>query len=68
MRRKRISILLVSGSTRTGSTNVAVLRAASDEAGEDVETVLFDGLAGLPPDSRRFRMGRAGLEPATDGL
>ena len=41
MRRKRISILLVPGSTRSGSRSVAALRAASDEAEEDVETVLF---------------------------
>ena len=41
MRRKRISILLVPGSPRSGSTSVAALRAASDEAGEEVETVLF---------------------------
>jgi NAD(P)H-dependent FMN reductase len=68
MRRKRISILVVLGSTRSESTNVAALRAAWDEAGEDVETVLFDGLAGLPPDSRPFRMGRGGLEPPTYGL
>jgi chromate reductase, NAD(P)H dehydrogenase (quinone) len=45
---ERLRILLVSGSTRGGSTNVAALRAAQDAAGEGVTAGLFDGLADLP--------------------
>jgi chromate reductase, NAD(P)H dehydrogenase (quinone) len=41
-------ILLVPGSTRSGSTNVAALRAALDAAHDDVTAVLFEGLANLP--------------------
>ena len=33
-----------------------------------IEAVLFHGLAGLPPNGGRFRMGRGGLEPPTYGL
>ena len=39
-------ILLVSGSTRTGSTNTAALRAAQEVEG--IETVLYERLADLP--------------------
>ena len=42
MRRKRTSILLVPGSTRSGSTTVAALRAASDEAGVAVPSGAID--------------------------
>jgi chromate reductase len=45
---KRHCILLVPGSTRNGSTNVAALRAALDATGDDVTAVLFEGLADLP--------------------
>lgn len=41
-------ILLVSGSTRTGSTNTAVLRTAPEVAPDGVSTVLYGGLADLP--------------------
>ncbi len=43
-----LRILLVSGSTRAGSTNTAVLRTAPAVAPEGVTAVLYDGLAGLP--------------------
>ncbi len=43
-----IRILLVSGSTRGGSTNTAALRAAHAIEDEDITTVLYDGLAALP--------------------
>jgi chromate reductase, NAD(P)H dehydrogenase (quinone) len=46
--RNRIRIVLVPGSTRGGSTNVAALRAAKDAAGDDVTAVPFEGLADLP--------------------
>jgi chromate reductase, NAD(P)H dehydrogenase (quinone) len=46
--RNRIRILLVPGNTRGGSTNVAVLRAAKDAAGDDATAVLFEGSADLP--------------------
>ena len=41
-------ILLVSGSTRGGSTNTAALRTAQAVAPEGVTTMLCDGLAALP--------------------
>lgn len=41
-------VLLVSGSTREGSTNTAVLRTAAAGAAPDVRAVLYDGLAALP--------------------
>ncbi|HEY2765169.1 MAG TPA: NADPH-dependent FMN reductase [Pseudonocardiaceae bacterium] len=41
-------ILLVSGSTRSGSTNTATLRAAQVAAPKDVTAVLYDRLAELP--------------------
>jgi chromate reductase len=40
--------LLVSGSTRSGSTNSAVLRTGPELAPPDVEVVVFEGLATLP--------------------
>src|SRR3954451_11584898 len=42
------SILLVSGSLRSGSTNTAVLRTASAVAAAGITTVLYDGLDRLP--------------------
>jgi chromate reductase, NAD(P)H dehydrogenase (quinone) len=51
-----ISMLLISGSARDGSTNVAVLRTAAADAGDDVEAILFGGIGGLPlfnPDDDR---------------
>jgi chromate reductase len=50
------SILLVPGSNRRGSTNVAVLRTAAALAPDDVETVLYAGIGELPlfnPDDDR---------------
>ncbi len=44
----RLRILLISGSTRGGSTNTAALRTAAAAAPEGVDAVLFDGLAQLP--------------------
>ncbi len=41
-------ILLVSGSTRSGSTNTAVLRTAPSVAPDGVTTDLYEGLADLP--------------------
>ncbi|MGC4939222.1 NADPH-dependent FMN reductase [Kribbella sp. DT2] len=41
-------VLLISGSTRSGSTNTAVLRTAAGVAPEGITTTLFDGLADLP--------------------
>ncbi len=49
-------ILLVSGSTRSGSTNTAALRTAQAVASEDVTAVLYEGIADLPhfnPDDDR---------------
>src|SRR2546430_7605900 len=41
-------ILLVSGSTRSGSTTTAALRAIREVAPDGITTVLYDLLAGLP--------------------
>jgi chromate reductase len=46
--RPDIVILLVSGSTRGGSTNTAALRTADAVAPEGISTVSYDGLADLP--------------------
>ena len=51
-----VGILLVSGSSREGSTNAAVLRTAAEVAGEGVETVTYTGIGALPlfnPDDDR---------------
>ena len=41
-------ILLVSGSTRSGSTNTAALRTVQAVAPDTVRAVLYEGLSGLP--------------------
>ena len=49
-------VLLVSGSLRRGSTNTALLRTVEAIAPEGIQTVLYDGLDGLPhfdPDRDR---------------
>src|SRR3954471_4230118 len=43
-----VSVLLISGSLRAGSTNAAVLRTVAALAPDEVETVLFGGMAELP--------------------
>jgi NAD(P)H-dependent FMN reductase len=43
-----VRILLISGSTRAGSTNTAALRAAQDASCEGLTAVLYDGMAELP--------------------
>jgi NAD(P)H-dependent FMN reductase len=43
-----VSLLLVSGSTRAGSSNSAALRALRDRAPEGVHAVLYEALADLP--------------------
>ncbi len=43
-----VRILLVSGSTRGGSTNTAALRTVEAGSGDDATAVLYEGLAGLP--------------------
>lgn len=51
-----VRVLLVSGSSREGSTNAAVLRTAADVAGEGVECVSYGGIGELPlfnPDDDR---------------
>jgi chromate reductase, NAD(P)H dehydrogenase (quinone) len=51
-----VRILLVSGSSRGGSTNAAVLRTAAALAGEGVQTVIYPGIGDLPlfnPDDDR---------------
>jgi NAD(P)H-dependent FMN reductase len=42
------SILLISGSTRAGSTNSALVRTAAAVAPDGVTATVFDGLAALP--------------------
>jgi chromate reductase, NAD(P)H dehydrogenase (quinone) len=43
-----VRILLLSGSLRDGSTNTAALRTAVHVAPEEIEAVLYDGMASLP--------------------
>jgi NAD(P)H-dependent FMN reductase len=43
-----VSLLLVSGSLRAGSTNAAVLRTAEALTPDGVETVVYSGMADLP--------------------
>jgi chromate reductase, NAD(P)H dehydrogenase (quinone) len=43
-----VRILLISGSSREGSTNAAVLRTAATLAGDGVETVTYAGIGALP--------------------
>jgi chromate reductase, NAD(P)H dehydrogenase (quinone) len=59
-------VLLVSGSLRRGSTNTALLRTVQLVAPDGIETVLYDGVDGLPhfdPDR-----DRAPLHPAVADL
>jgi NAD(P)H-dependent FMN reductase len=44
----RVTLLLLSGSTRTASTNSAALRTAAALAPDGVRAVLYEGLADLP--------------------
>jgi len=51
-----VELLLLSGSTRLGSTNTAVLRTVRDLVPDSVTAVLYEGLADLPafnPDDDR---------------
>jgi NAD(P)H-dependent FMN reductase len=51
-----VRVLLVSGSSRQGSTNAAVLSTAAAVAGDGVKTVLYPGIGELPifnPDDDR---------------
>lgn len=43
-----VKILLLSGSTRAGSTNTAALRTAADVCPDGVTTAWYDGLVDLP--------------------
>jgi NAD(P)H-dependent FMN reductase len=50
------TVLLIPGSSRHGSTNVAVLRTAAAEAPPGIATVLYDAIGSLPlfnPDDDR---------------
>ena len=46
--RRSARVLLVSGSTRSGSTNTALLRTAQAAAPEGIEAVLYRGMDALP--------------------
>ena len=51
-----LRILLVSGSSRDGSTNAAVLRTAASVAGDGIDTVVYPAIGALPlfnPDDDR---------------
>jgi chromate reductase len=45
---KPVRLLLISGSTRPGSTNTAALRAVASAGDDDLRAVLYDGMAELP--------------------
>jgi len=62
-----VRLLLVSGSTRAGSTNTAALRAARDAAPGGVLATLYDGLSDLPafnPDDEEHGL----VDPAVASL
>jgi chromate reductase len=42
-------ILALSGSLRAGSHSTALLRAAAESAGDELDLILFDGLREIPP-------------------
>ena len=51
-----LRILLVSGSSRDGSTNAAVLRTAASVAGDGIDTIIYPAIGALPlfnPDDDR---------------
>jgi chromate reductase len=48
MSRRPARILLISGSTRGGSTSTALLRAAAAAPPADVEATLYEGMTALP--------------------
>ena len=51
-----VRILLVSGSSRDGSTNAAVLRTAASVAGDGIDTIIYPAIGALPlfnPDDDR---------------
>ena len=51
-----VRILLVSGSSRDGSTNAAVLRTAASVAGDGIDSVVYPAIGALPlfnPDDDR---------------
>ncbi|MGH3842217.1 MAG: NADPH-dependent FMN reductase [Pseudonocardiaceae bacterium] len=59
------SVLLVSGSTRRGSTNMAVLRTVRAVAPDGVTAVLYAGLGDLPafnPDHEQGDLPAAAAE------
>lgn len=61
----QVRVLLVSGSTRSGSGNTAALATAAATAPGRVAAVLYDGLAGLPafnPDDDADRLPDAAAE------
>jgi chromate reductase, NAD(P)H dehydrogenase (quinone) len=65
----RCQVLLVSGSLRSGSTNTALLRTAQVVPPPRVETVLYEGIDGLPHfnpdrDVPPLHPGVAGLRAA----
>jgi chromate reductase len=64
-----IRILLISGSTRDGSTNTAALRTAAADVPDGVSAALYPGLTGLPafiPGDQPAPAPVAGLRAAVD--
>lgn len=64
----KVSVLLISGSVRRGSTNLAVLRTAVAEAPPGVVGVQFDGLGELPHFNPDDDAEGAALAPAVARL
>jgi chromate reductase len=61
----RVRVLLVTGSTRSGSSNTAALATAAAIAPDQVEAVRYDGLAALPafnPDDDGDRLPPAAAD------
>lgn len=66
-----IRILLISGSTRTGSTNTAALRTAQAVAPDELTTVRYGQLSDLPafnPDDDGDRLHRPARHRSRHGL
>lgn len=61
-------ILLISGSLRGGSTNTALLRTACEVEPAGVETVLYEGMAGLPHFNPDDDAEGAPVDPAVAAL
>ena len=54
----KFTILAISGSLKSTSSNTTILRTISKFADQDVHFILFNGLEELPPFQSRKRRGK----------